>query len=83
LGGELAVEHLELYTTYHVFVEEDIVVVNVIQLHVVCERITFVCSELRQVCMVYLGSTVPTCSSHGSVSISLDFQVMLSTHYVK
>ena len=30
LEGELAVEHLELYTTYHVFVEEDIAIVSFI-----------------------------------------------------
>jgi hypothetical protein len=51
LEGELAVEHLELYTTYHVFVEEDIGMANVIQIHVVCEYITFFCSEPRQVCV--------------------------------
>ena len=71
LEGELAVEHLELYTTYHVFVEEDIVVVSVIQLYVMCERITFVFSELRQVYMMWvLGSTVVLMDRSPKVYIS-------------
>lgn len=66
LEGELAIEHLELCTTYHVFVEEDIVTVSFIQIHVVCGNITFVRSKLS--CIAFR-------------TYKFGFRVMLSTHH--